>query len=164
MKRWFAVHAKPRNEALALAHLGRQGFEVFLPQMRQIRRIGSRRLEVIEAFFPTYLFACLDPAADRWRSINGTVGVRRLVCFGDQPAPLPVGFVESLKSSFGQDRELRVEDCLEPGNQVRIVGGPLHDQCGTLLAATPGERVMILLDLLGAERRVMMTRGQLRLA
>ena len=164
MRRWFAVHAQPRRETLALAHLERQGFEAFLPQVRHIRRIGTKRREVLEPFFASYLFACLDPAADRWRSINGTIGVRRLVCFGDVPAPLPAGFVENLQGSIGQDGELRFDEQLGPGDQVRIVGGPLGDRCGILFAAGPGERVTILLDLLGAERRVVMTSSRLRAA
>lgn len=164
MKRWFAVHVQPRRETLALAHLERQGFEAFLPQVRHIRGTGTRRREVLEPFFASYLFACLDPAADRWRSINGTIGVRRLVCFGDLPAPLPNGFVEGLRDSFGLDGELHFVERLGPGDPVRIVGGPLADRCGTLLAAGAGERVTILLDLLGAERQVVMTRSRLRAA
>lgn len=164
MRRWFAVHAQPRRETLALAHLERQGFEAFLPQVHHIRRIGTRRREVLEPFFASYLFACLDPATDRWRSINGTIGVRRIVCFGDLPAPLPAGFVEDLRGSFGPNGELHFEERLAPGDPVRIIGGPLGDHCGTLFAAGPGERVTILLDLLGAKRRVMMTRSRLRAA
>lgn len=164
MKRWFAVHAQPRRETLALAHLERQGFEAFLPQVRQLRTFGRRRREVIEAFFASYLFVSLDLESDRWRSINGTIGVRRIVCFGEQPAPLPAGFVEALLASFGPDGALHVEESLHPGDQVRIIGGAFDDQCGQLLAAGPGERVTILLNLLGAERRVEVARGRLRAA
>lgn len=164
MRRWFAVHAHSTREHLALAHLERQGFEVFLPRIRHTQRVGTRHREVLKPLFASYLFAYLDPAADRWRSINSTIGVRRLVCFGDVPAPLPAGFVENLQGSIGQNGELHFDEQLGLGDQVRIVGGPLGDRCGILLAAGPGERVTILLDLLGAERRVGMTRSRLRAA
>lgn len=162
MRRWYAVHAQPRKESLALLHLKRQGFEAYLPQVRHVRRIGSKRQEVLQAFFSSYLFACFDPAADRWRSINGTIGVRGLVCFDGCPAPLPAGLVEDLQEALDSNGQVQFRESLSPGDRVRIVGGPLDNHLGTLLAAGPDERATILLDLLGAERAVKMARGQLR--
>lgn len=31
MEAWYAVQAKPRQELLAVEHLGRQGYEPYLP-------------------------------------------------------------------------------------------------------------------------------------
>ena len=50
-----------------------------------------------EPIFPRYLFVVLDLDRDRWRSVNGTFGVARLVMMaGDRPQPAPHGVVEAL--------------------------------------------------------------------
>lgn len=56
---WYLVHAKPRQEDVALANLERQGYACYLPQMR-IERVRRRKAEVAtEPMFPRYLFVRL---------------------------------------------------------------------------------------------------------
>lgn len=112
-------------------------------------------------FFPGYLFVNLDLDCERWRSINGTIGVIRLVGFGNggRPLPLPRGFVERLHQ-FNNGSE-DVLDELHAGDRVRVIGGPLDDICGILESASDHERVTILLSLLGKETRVSLRRGSL---
>jgi len=49
-----------------------------------------------------------------------------------------------------------------PGMRVRVVSGPLSAQIGMLAALRPHERVLILLQLLGGERRVELARGAIK--
>ena len=161
-KRWYAVQSQPRREALALVHLKRQGFEGFCPMRPRWRRSGRKRVSTLAPFFPGYLFVRLDLGQERWRSINGTIGVIRLVAFGSpgRPAPLPTGFVERLGELSGEDG-LEGGDELRAGDQVRVIGGPFDDLCGVLESAGEAERVTILLSLLGQETRVSLRRGLL---
>src|SRR5258705_10706704 len=95
-ERWYAVHTLPFAEARAEGQLHRQGFRTFQPKRHKTVR-HARRLSTVEApFFPRYLFIGLDLARDRWRSVNSTFGVSRLVMWGDQPHPVPHGVVEAL--------------------------------------------------------------------
>jgi transcriptional antiterminator RfaH len=161
-RRWYAVQSQPRREQLALAHLGRQGFRSFCPTRSKIRRIGRRSTSVQAPFFPGYLFVSLDLQKERWRSINGTIGVIRLVGFSSsgRPAPLPAGFVEQV-AELSASAGLEASDALKPGDRVRVIGGPLDDLCGILEASGEHERVTILLSLLGQETRVTLKRGSL---
>ncbi len=68
----------------------------FTPRRWRTVRHARRVRDVAAPLFPGYLFVSLDPGAVRWRSINGTVGVRYLIAAGDKPLPLPEGFVEAL--------------------------------------------------------------------
>jgi transcription antitermination factor NusG len=88
-RRWYLVRALTNREAFAAEHLERQGFSTFLPrQPRTIRH--ARRIRVsLAAYFPGYLFVTLDLARQRWRSINGTLGVAHLVGAGERPTPVP---------------------------------------------------------------------------
>lgn len=161
-KRWYAVQAQPGRESLALLHLARQNFASFCPMRSKTRRIGRRRVTAPAPFFPGYLFVSLDLDRCQWRSINGTLGVRRLVMFGTggRPAPLPLGFVERLLE-LSHGGRLGGGDQLKAGETVRIVGGPLDDLCGVLDTANDNDRVRVLLSLLGKETRVTLRRDLL---
>ncbi|MWV26962.1 transcription termination/antitermination NusG family protein [Aurantiacibacter rhizosphaerae] len=156
---WYAVQAQPGRERLAFEHLDRQGFRAFLPAVKRPRRIGTKHVMATSALFPGYLFVSFNPDRDRWRSINGTVGVMRLVSFGEHPTALPRGFVETLASA-GSDPGGPLECQLTQGVPVRIMGGVFDDITGTLLAKKPGERVVVLLDILSGRRRVTLPRRQ----
>src|SRR6201995_4098463 len=92
-ERWYAVHTLPFAEARAEHHLRRQEFRTFQPKRHKTIR-HARKLSTVEApFFPRYLFTVLDMTRHQWRSINGTIGVSRLVMCGDQPNPVPRGVV-----------------------------------------------------------------------
>lgn len=160
-KRWYVAQTQPRRENAAFVHLERQGFVAFLPTVKRLHKSSGKGAFVKTPLFPGYIFVAFDYQRERWRSINGTIGISRLVSFGEQPAPLPTGFVKALlaRTNDGADslREARLPD----GAPVRIVGGVFDDLTGILLTSKPRERVVVLLDLLSGPRRVTLTRGQL---
>ena len=60
----------------------------YLPRYLKRRR-HARRIDIVAApLFPRYLFRRNRHGVQRWRSIYSTVGVSRLVCNGDYPAPV----------------------------------------------------------------------------
>jgi transcriptional antiterminator RfaH len=145
--------AQPRNEELALTNLARQGFEAFLPR-RWVTRRRARGFRVsLEPVFPRYLFVSLDLDVHRWRSINGTYGVSRLVAFGDRPTPIASEVAETLRASTGQDGALVFSDPLHPGDRVRLIRGPFANELGVLEALDSQGRVRLLLELLGRQVR-----------
>ncbi|WP_394729443.1 transcription termination/antitermination NusG family protein [Altererythrobacter sp. GH1-8] len=158
---WFAVQVQPRREKLACLHLERQGFAWFSPSLKRMKARAGRTVAVREALFPGYVFVRLDMARDRWRSINGTIGVSRLVMFGDMPARLPDGFIDGLIARQDEDGVVAFDSAMKPGDQVRIVGGALDDVTGALLTGDGPARVMVLIDLLSGPRRVSVPRERL---
>ena len=144
--RWYVVQTKPGKESVAIRNLANQRLRVFSPWTSRTKRIGSRSLQVKCAFFPSYLFVQFDSDEFAWRSINGTLGVRQLVAMGEEPAPLPCGFVEHLIGSCDEDGELAFSEELACGDRVRIVGGAFDRLCGKLLTSEPRERVLVLLE------------------
>jgi transcriptional antiterminator RfaH len=154
MKRWYLVYCKPRGEELAKSNLERQGFETYLPLVRQPRRRMGRRIMCVEPLFPRYLFIHLDAQQDNWAPIRSTLGVTSLVRFGAEPAVVPVELIDMLRAR--EDAE-GIQDLPpvepKPGERIRIVEGPMSGYEGVLLARTSRERVVVLLDIVGRKAR-----------
>jgi transcriptional antiterminator RfaH len=135
---------QPQREHMALHVLEQAGFEV-----RRIRY--SRRIEVLTALFPTYAFVRImsQRHAARWAP-----GVTRLIMDGDHPARLPN---ETIMEIRARERNGAVElpkRELRHGDTVRIVHGAFVGRLGLYAGMAPHERVMVLLQLLGAARRI----------
>ena len=147
---WYVVHARPHQERRAETNLARQGFRVWLPVMERSRR-HARRIETVRgALFPGYLFVNLDIEREAWRAINGTFGVRRLLADGPRPQALPAGYVAALQDATGADGLSTAAPAdLRPGDAVTIAAGPFAECAAVVLRLAPGERVEVLLDVLG---------------
>ena len=156
--RWYVAHTHPHAEAKATAHLSRQGFDIYFPRYIKRRR-HARRIETVPApLFPRYLFVAIDLNAQRWRSIFSTVGVSRLVCNGDDPSPVPVGIVETLKNREDANGFIKL-DCrarFHVGDKIRVLDGAFTSCLGLFDGMAERERIAILLDLLGRKVRVVL--------
>ena len=154
--RWYVVYTRAQAERQALEHLKRQGFDAYLPLCRAIRRHARRREVVCRPLFPRYIFVGLDLAADRWRAVNGTVGVSRLVCRGERPAPLPDDVVASLRAEEDVEGLVSLTSLVlfDPGARLRVLDGAFEGQTGVYAHMTESERVVLLFDLIGREVEV----------
>lgn len=157
--RWYVVHTQPGAEGWAAVHLERQGHRIFYPRYRKTIRHARRRISVMAPLFPNYLFLGLDISRDRWRSVNGTRGVVRLLTQGDAPCPVPRGVVEALQGYANADGEVNLVPCI--GQAVQIMEGPFADFVGKLARLDGAGRVYVLLDILGRTVSVTMRREAL---
>ncbi len=107
--RWYVAQTRPHRETKASLHLGRQGFEVYLPLYLTKRRHARRVDTVASPLYPGYVFVAIDLGVQRWRSIQSTIGVSRLVCRGEDPAAVPEGIVEELKRRQDESGLIRLE-------------------------------------------------------
>lgn len=103
MRAWYLIHSKPRQERIARENLQRQSYEVYLPLIHQRTRRQHRTVDQIVPMFPRYLFIHLDDQTDNWKPIRSTLGVARMVAFGNRPAAVPDQLIEQLKKREGAD-------------------------------------------------------------
>lgn len=158
MSAWCVVNTLPSQEERAETNLLRQGFRAWLPTIRRMRRHARRFQEVRAPVFPGYLFVQIDLEQDSWSPINGTYGVRRLLARQMRPETLPAGFVEGLQEIDGFCTQTLTQESLWPGMQVRIVSGPFAECLAVVTRLAPGERVQLLLGLLGGGVKTTMSR------
>jgi transcriptional antiterminator RfaH len=156
--RWYVVQTQPNGEAKAALNLQRQDYEIYLPRYLK-RRSHARKVDLVaRPLFPRYLFVAVDKATSRWRSIQSTVGVSRLVCNGDEPAAVPGGVVGALRAR--EDAKGFVTMDMRPafshGDTVRVLAGAFTDCAGLFNGMADHDRVSILLDMLGRKVRVLL--------
>jgi transcriptional antiterminator RfaH len=154
--RWYVVQTQPQSEGRAEINLRRQGFETYLPRYERMRRHARRSEMVARPLFPRYLFVALDIARERWRSIQSTFGVCRLVLAGEHPAVLPDGIIEEIRGREGHSGyvALGLPAGVGVGSPVRLIDGIFAECQGVLERIADERRVTILLRLLGGEVRV----------
>lgn len=168
-ERWYVIRHKPFEGFRARNAIRRLGFEVHWP--RVIVRV-PRRNDVIEPLFPGYLFARFDLTRGGWGRVcraDSVVGVLGMEG-GGAPLPVPAGEVERL---IAQARAIDLpveppEDAdgavtpLEEGDAVILLDARLMGAKGLLKADRGGERVKVLLTIMGAERLVEVPRAAVR--
>ena len=94
---WYAVHSRPKQEHRALENLQNQGYEAWLPMITLEKLRRGRVTEVVEPMFSRYLFIRLDMEHTNWTPIRSTLGVSRLVSFGNRPAPMADELIQALR-------------------------------------------------------------------
>lgn len=150
MIRWHLVHTKIRQERVAMAHLERQGYSCFLPLLwtEKLRKGAVHTTQ--EPLFPRYLFIRLDNTAQSsqsWGPIRSTVGVSRLVSFGNTPATLDDGLVEQLRAQSLAAAQTP-QRLFSPGDAVQVTAGAFAGLDAVYQMADGDSRVMVLLHLL----------------
>jgi len=153
--RWFVAKTKPGQSAVAVVNLQRQSFDAYAPQCVIERASKGRITRTREPLFPNYVLVQFALSLTAWRSINSTRGVNRLVSFSEDgtPSALPDGEVEKLKQRE-KSGDLFISEVirLRRGDRVRVAVGNATDALGDVVR-TRGERVELLLNLLGARVR-----------
>ena len=132
---------------------------MFLPQGLKTVRHARKLTNVQAAFFPRYIFVELDLTHHRWRSVNGTFGVRSIVMQGETPHPVPRGIVETMIASVDHNDLLRFERDLKTGSEVRLIAGPFAEQLGILDRLDDSGRIRVLLKIMGGTIPVQVPRN-----
>jgi transcriptional antiterminator RfaH len=160
-ERWYVARTLPQREGYAARQLANQGFRAFVPRYWKNRK-HARKVETVSApLFPRYIFIVIDRTRNRWRSINGTLGIDRLLTYGGEPQAVPIGVVEKLMATADAQGNIRFDFRLREGQAVKITAGPFADLVGQLERLDDNGRVRVLLEILGGKVRVTLPPGLL---
>lgn len=165
MKSWFAVLTKPRAELVAEQNLSRQGYECLFPRVRRMLRTARGLESRVESLFPRYLFLRTDPELNSLAAVRSTKGAVGLVRFGLEPTRVPDSVVARIQQRVDvSDGFVRLEAPeFIPGQRVRVTEGALSGWEGMFQSIESGDRVRLLLELLGCHREIVVPRAQLAL-
>jgi transcriptional antiterminator RfaH len=161
---WTVARYLPGLHRLALAALALAGFETFLPLTRQLVALRWRTMPL----FAPYVFVRVG-SDGMWRPIERSMGVAALVKFEERPARCPDAEIGRLLNMANPDGMIRLPSArarrprgISPGVRVRITEGPFLGFEALCLEQTAEARVAILMQTLGAPRRVEIDAGLLR--
>tara|TARA_R110000868_G_scaffold289884_1_gene550145 strand:- start:299 stop:793 length:495 start_codon:yes stop_codon:yes gene_type:complete len=155
MMNWYVVYAQAQKELVAHQNLIKQGFAAYLPRYRKNCRHARRTYTVMAPLFPRYLFVHMDPTSQRWRSINGTIGVSYLLSEGPDPISVPDEIIETIRARE-QDGMVQVTPpAFIKGQKLAVTDGPFTKLEGIFECVEDDHRVILLLDFMG---RVVRTR------
>jgi len=152
---WYALRSKPRKEEVVWRQVRTQGFEAFYPRLK-VNPVNPRSRKV-RPYFPGYLFVSADldeVGVSVFQWMPHAIG---LVAFGGEPAAVPDSLINALRKRVEEIAAAggEVFDGLQPGDTVRINDGPFRGYEAIFDTRLPGnERVRVLLELLGSQRRV----------
>lgn len=124
---WYLVYSKPRLEFVALENLERQGFNVYLPLYKTIKKptknsLNKEIIVVREPMFPRYLFAQAKHPEQSLSTIQYTRGVLFIVRFGPKLASVPQKLIDDIKSFEKVREDTDIESIIpfKPGTRVRL--------------------------------------------
>src|SRR5262249_14506131 len=156
---WTCARLEPHRERLALHCLKINGFEVYLPRLREHRVSHGRKIEVRPPLFPGYCFLTVEA---QWHAARWSVGVIGLIMNGLAPAKVPDSVIDEIRArERGGLIELPLREKFRTGEAVRITHGPFSGLSGLYQGQRPHERVLVLLALLGGEQRVELPKDSL---
>ena len=144
---WFLIYTKPRQEAVALTNLSRQGFECYLPMLK-VEKIRQRKIALVaEVMFPRYLFIRLDTSGtgQSWSPIRSTLGVNQMVKFGGQPAKVDAQLIDLIRF---RETSRPAKPMFAPGDHVVVADGPFTGLEAIYQTTDAEKRSMILLEML----------------
>tara|TARA_B100000959_G_scaffold129706_1_gene136112 strand:+ start:232 stop:705 length:474 start_codon:yes stop_codon:yes gene_type:complete len=145
MKNWYLIKTKPRQENIAKQNLENQGYLTFCP----IAKINNK----LVVLFPGYLFVQLNEKTQNWSPINSTKGVSHFVKFGLNFAKVPISVIQLIKTNQHITTEKLMNlNKFKPGDKVQISDGAFKNWVAIFKCYKPGERVILLMNLLGHEQ------------
>ena len=155
MSQWYLVYCKARQEDVAARGLEEQGYSVYLPKVRVRKRRPGGRVDVEEPLFPRYLFVAVSGKEQSIAPVQYTVGVQKLVKFGNLYMSVSGEIVSSLKRREDPDTGFNRFELpkVRKGDPVRIKSGVLAGIEAVFEKKSGKERVVVLLDLLGRQTR-----------
>ncbi|MBM2294562.1 hypothetical protein JQX09_21810 [Sulfitobacter pseudonitzschiae] len=160
-KLWFVAQLRPQGLTRARAHLHRQGFEMFSPELLTVTTKSGVQRQSRKPLFPGYVFINFDPANPGWSAINSTRGIARLILNDPRrPQPLPAGLIAGLKARCDPSGLLAPAIDLEVGDRIRVLAGPLADLVTTIDTLPTPDRIGVLIDMLGRKVKTSLPREQ----
>lgn len=145
---WYALRTKPHKERFVYQQLHSRDEVVYFPALRV--KPKNPRAARIRPYFPGYLFVQADLDAVGQNAFSWLPGVQGLVAFGGTAAVVPEHLIQELQQRLSQVTAAELERRrLQPGDRVRIIGGPFAGYEAIFDAHLPGkERVQVLLSFL----------------
>ncbi|MDB4229090.1 hypothetical protein N9805_00225 [Paracoccaceae bacterium] len=153
-KSWIVARNKSNQDKIALINLERQNFEFFQPTFKTMSKRQNKFKKIIKPVFPGYIFIAINLEENNWHKINNTRGISSIIIFGNEIPLIRCELIEALKHRFSLNNTPKAVDSFEIGMNAEITNGPFAQLIGKIDETDSDQRLWILLDFLGTQTRV----------
>lgn len=152
VRNWLVVCVQSNREKKTYERLTALGFEAFLPLQEEVHRWSDRSKKVQRVVIPMVVFVRLDPI--EYIQVLRLPSVNRFMVLRGESAPALIPDSQMERFRFMLDySEQAVEMCsehLQPGEQVKVIKGPLIGLTGELMTMDGKSKVAVRINMLGA--------------
>jgi len=143
---WFALYTRSRFEKQVAEQLERKRLPVFLPLRMEVHRWQDRYQKVEVPMFRGYLFAQFAPQSAERTTILRTLGVVRIVGFGQNDTEVPAEQIAALRRLADERALLHPHRYLRVGQRVKVASGSLAGVEGILVRIKKQDRLVVAVD------------------
>ena len=160
--RWYAIKTKYKTEKYVANHLGRKGFEAYVPLVKVSKRYGRKVKNMEIPLIHCYVFVCMD--LEQKVRVLETEYVYSFVGQSGQIESIPVHEINLLKQIVGDfEGNIHVGPIdWEAGTNVEIISGSLTGISGKLVSKTGKNNFMVALTSLGVQLHMEIDKKLLR--
>lgn len=150
-RRWLVAYVRMHHEKKVRDRLAETGITTFLPLQAELRQWSDRKKMVERVLIPMMIFVQVN-RAEQLRVLQQPGVMRYMVLRGEHaPAVIPDAQMESFRFMVDySEAPVSFNGCdLQPGEQVRVIRGPLKGLSGELITIDGKSSIVIRIDRLG---------------
>jgi len=125
--------------------------QVVIPTEQIVETKEGKKVQTEKRVLPGYVLVNMELTDDSWSLVKNTPGVTGFVGAQSKPVPLSQGEIDRLLHT-ATETKTRVRADFSPGEQVKVIAGPLSDFTGEVAEVNQeGGRVKVLVSIFGRE-------------
>jgi transcriptional antiterminator RfaH len=151
--KWYLVRCKPKQEALAVENLRRQGWICFNPEIIVTKYNNTQCTHKTEALFRGYIFIRGDDERINFEAVRSTRGVIGFVRFSLYPATVSHDVIDNIASNLLRSQQrISHQSEFASGTRVRVMSGNFEGMEAVYLCKSGIERSKILIRFLQGQQ------------
>lgn len=148
LPKWFAIYTRYKREKLVYKFLDKKGIKAYLPINNVVRKWDRKVRNVELPLINCYVFVNIVKA--EYVNVLETENVLNFVRFSNNLISIPSEEIELMKRITGVFNNIELlDEKIEKGDEVEIVGGPLTGMRGRLTEKDSKKKFIVELNNLG---------------
>jgi transcription antitermination factor NusG len=130
--KWYVMYTASRSEKKVADRLKDRGVEVYLPIVEELRQWSDRKKKVQKALFNGYVFV-KTRRNQLWECLQ-VPGAVKFVHFSGHHATVREEVLDMIKRIVETGVAIETDGSeIEPGEKVKVIGGPLQHMIGEVI-------------------------------
>lgn len=152
--KWFVMYTTSRSEKKVADRLRERGWEVYLPMIEELRQWSDRKKKVQRALFNGYVFV-KTRRNQLWECLQ-VPGAVKFVHFSGHHATVREEEIAIIQRIITTGVAVETDgSMIEPGEKVKVMGGPLQDMTGEVIEK--GNKDYFLIRIPGIYQNMLVT-------